>query len=381
MKQKEAHFCPYGSRCGGCSLGTLPYAAQLERKTRRIQTLLAPFGGRVEDCVHGPREGCRNKVHLVFGMNGGKPAVGFFSAETHRMVRVKSCPMHGDWFPILAETLEEWAGRFSIPVYEPRTGRGLLRFAAGRYLNGRLMLTVVSRSGRVPGLAVLHSLLEQRLGSTSLWLNLNDRRDSAIFSGSPRHIAGPGRLEASLLGVEFGLTPEAFFQVNEEMAAQLYTDIARLAKARKAGQLVDAYSGIGITSLLFARAGMQVISVEQVPAAVESARTLARRNGLSGQIQALCGDCAKVLPRLRLEGETLFFVDPPRRGLGESVCRTIARFAPWDILYLSCNPESLAEDLKRLQAGGYRLELARPYDLFPNTDHVETVCLLSQREQ
>ena len=379
MKEQKMRFCPYEDRCGGCPLAKLPYEAQLEQKTRRVQTLLKPFGGKRLPCVGGAREGCRNKVQLVFGREDGRPAVGFFSAETHRMVRVERCRMHGDWFPALAQTLEEWAGRFSIPIYEPRTGRGLLRFAVGRYLGGSLMLTVVSRSGKVPGLPMLHRLLEQRVGPTALWLNLNDRRDSAVFSPEFHHIAGPRQLTGTLLGVEFRLSPDAFFQVNEEMAARLYTRITGLARESGAETVVDAYSGIGITSLLFAKVGMRVVSVEQVPSAVSDARAMARKNGLSPQqLRALCGDCARVLPRLEVPEETLFFVDPPRRGLGEQVCTTILDFAPRHIIYLSCGPESLAEDLRRLTAGGYRLVSAQPYDMFPNTEHVETVVLLSR---
>lgn len=379
-KQKTAHFCPYGNQCGGCPLGDRPYAQQLEEKTKKLQDLLAPFGGKVAPCVPSSQRACRNKVHLVFGMEGGKPAVGFFSAETHRMVRVQKCLMHGDWFPVLAATLEEWAARYSIPVYEPRTERGLLRFAVGRYLEGQLMLTIVSRTGKLPGLDKLHTLLEQRIGTTSLFWNVNDRRDSAVFSGHIRYIAGPKQLSGTLLDVHFRLSPDSFFQVNVQTAEQMYKRILQLAKKSCALRVVDTYSGIGITSLLFARAGMQVVSVEQVLAAVNDARSMAQSNGLGDKIWTLRGDCAKVLPRLTREEKTLFFVDPPRRGLGEKVCRTILRFSPRDIIYLSCNPETLAEDLKRFTWSGYQLRLAEPYDMFPNTEHVETICLLHRAD-
>ena len=123
-----------------------------------------------------------------------------------------------------------------------------------------------------------------------------------------------------------------------------------------------------------------MVSVEQVPAAVAEARRLAEENGLSAKIRALCGDCARVLPGLRLAGETLYFVDPPRRGLGESVCRTILRFGPKHMIYLSCGPEALARDLRTLTRGGYRVIYAQPWDLFPNTPHVETLVLLSREK-
>ena len=380
MEEEARGICPYASACGGCSLREMPYANQLERKTERIRSLLKPFTEAVSPCVPGPQMECRNKVHLVFGREKGRVAVGFFSAETHRMVRVDACPMHGAWFSSLAAALEDWANRMHIPPYVPQTGRGLLRFAVARKLGDGLMLSIVSQNRKVPGLQALYARLKELFPRVSLWLNENDRRDSAVFSRRFFHIAGERKLFGTLLGVAFSLSPDAFFQVNEQMAARLYQRILTLAQQSGAQTVVDAYSGIGITSLLFARAGMRVISVEQTPSAVADAKEMARKNGLSGQIQALCGDCAKVLPRLRPEGETFFFVDPPRRGLGESVCRTIAEFAPRHVLYLSCGPDALAEDVRRLTAAGYRVQLAEPFDLFPHTEHVETVVLLSKGE-
>ena len=240
------------------------------------------------------------------------------------------------------------------------------------------MVTVVSQLPKLPGLDKLHAALEAVFGPTALWLNVNDRRDSAVFSRNFRHIAGPKKLRGTMLDVAFELSPDAFFQVNTQVAEMMYSRILQLAKEIAPATVVDAYSGIGITSLLFARAGMQVTSVEQVPSAVEDAKSMAKYNKLDGKVRALCGDCAKVLPNLHPKGDTLFFVDPPRRGLGESVCRTIAEFSPKYVLYLSCGPEALAEDIRRLQKGGYRLKLAEPYDLFPHTDHVETICLLER---
>lgn len=376
MKQK----CPIAGRCGGCPWADVPYEIQLARKSAYIRELLAPFGVESGDCVPGPEEGCRNKVHLVFGREGGRTRVGFFAGGSARFVPAKECPMHGKWFPALVRTLESWANAQHLPPYDPRSGKGTLRFAAGRYLGGKLMLTVVSQRERVPGLPALHQALEETVGETSLWLNVNDRRDSAVFSRNFRHIAGPRGLEGEMLGVRFRLSPESFFQVNEGMAARLYTRIVDLARETGARQVLDAYSGIGITSLLFARGGMPVVSVEQVPAAAAEARRLAEENGLSDSIRALCGDCARVLPRLEMAGGTLFFVDPPRRGLGESVCRTILRFGPKHMIYLSCGPEALARDLRILTRGGYRVVSAQPWDLFPNTPHVETLVLLSREK-
>ena len=373
-----AQACSCFPKCGGCTCRNLSYARQLEQKTAYIQKLLAPFEVKAAPCQGSAQDACRNKVHLAFTLADGAVRAGFFDSRTHRVVPVAKCPMHGEWYETLVTVVEAWAADCRIRPYEPRTGKGSLRFVAARYLGGKLMVTVVSQQPKLPGLDRLHAALEAAFGPTVLWLNINDRRDSAVFSRNFRHIAGPRKLRGSMLGVDFELSPDAFFQVNTQMAETMYSRILQLAKDIGPKTVVDAYSGIGITSLLFARAGMQVTSVEQVPAAVEDAKAMVRYNKLEGKVRALCGDCAKVLPRLNTKGDTLFFVDPPRRGLGESVCRTILDFAPKYVLYLSCGPEALAEDIRRLQTGGYRLKLAEPYDLFPHTEHVETICLLER---
>ena len=375
-----AQACSYFPKCGGCTCRNLSYARQLEQKTAYIQKLLAPFGVKAAPCQGSAQDACRNKVHLAFTLADGAVRAGFFDSRTHRVVPVAKCPMPGEWYETLVTVVEAWAADCRIRPYEPRTGKGSLRFVAARYLGGKLMVTVVSQQPKLPGLDKLHAALEASFGPTVLWLNVNDRRDSAVFSRNFRHIAGPRKLRGSMLGVDFELSPDAFFQVNTQMAEKMYSRILQLAKDIGPQTVVDAYSGIGITSLLFARAGMQVTSVEQVPAAVEDAKAMAKYNKLEGTVRALCGDCAKVLPRLNTKGDTLFFVDPPRRGLGESVCRTILDFAPKYVLYLSCGPEALAEDIRRLQKGGYKLKLAEPYDLFPHTEHVEVVTLLSRVE-
>ena len=256
-----AQTCPYFPQCGGCIARNRPYDKQLEQKTAYIKGLLKPFGGKVAPCAGGAEDGCRNKVHLAFCIEKGVVRAGFFDSRTHRVVPVKSCAMHGDWYEKLVAVTEDWCAQCRIIPYQPRTGKGSLRFVAARYLGDRLMVTVVSQQPRLPGLDKLHRMLEERFGPTGLWLNVNDRRDSAVFSQNFRHIAGPKKLRGELLEVKFELSPDAFFQVNTEMAARMYARILDMAKEIGPDTVVDAYSGIGITSLLFAKAGMQVTSV------------------------------------------------------------------------------------------------------------------------
>ena len=150
-------------------------------------------------------------------------------------------------------------------------------------------------------------------------------------------------------------------------------------KASKCSTVLDLYSGIGITSMLFAKSGKKVVSIELVPEAVENARQLARLNGLESKIKMLCGDCKDVLPTLKHGNNTIFFVDPPRKGLGFSVCQDITKFRPQTIIYLSCSPSSLAQDLSVFTHRGYSIKSITPYDMFPNTRHVETLVVLERK--
>ena len=186
-----ARTCSYFPKCGGCASRNLPYDKQLEQKTAYIKNLLKPFGGKVAPCVGGAEDDCRNKVHLAFCTEKGAVRAGFFDSKTHRVVPIRSCPMHGDWYENLVTVVESWCAQCRIIPYEPRTGKGSLRYVAARYLGGKLMVTVVSQQPKLPGLDKLHRALEEQFGPTGLWLNINDRRDSAVFSQNFRYIAGP----------------------------------------------------------------------------------------------------------------------------------------------------------------------------------------------
>jgi 23S rRNA (uracil1939-C5)-methyltransferase len=379
-KQATPPLCPYISECGSCQMLDKPYTAQLNTKTRIVSESLAHAGikANVNLCVGIAQFGCRNKTHLAFTELNRHPAVGFFNDRTHKVVPVKSCPMHGDWFASLAATLAGWADAYRLDAYKPWFGKGLLRFAVARHIGDTLMLTVVA-TDRVKHLDKLYNELTKIFPNVVLYQNINTARDSAVFSDRFTHVAGNKKLAGELLGVKFLLSPNSFFQVNEAVAARIYTDVLDAVKKTGASTVVDAYSGIGVTSMLFAGAGSSVISVELEPRAVEDAKELSRINDLSDKIKFICGDCAEVLPKLRgVAADSVFFVDPPRRGLGHDVCRTIIRFSPKNIIYLSCNPETLADDLRQFAGAGYTVNSVQPYDMFPNTGHVECVVLMSR---
>ncbi len=369
--------CPYFNECSNCNLLHSSYNSQIIRKKAMLSEALKKAGVSVDGFVEGKPFGYRNKVHLAFTDVGGKALVGFFNEETHRVIPVKKCLLHGQWFRTLVETLNEWAGDNHLTAFKPWDNEGLLRFAVCRYLDGNLMVTIVAREN-VRCLDSLYDALTASFDSVSLWLNINTQENSKVFSERFIHIDGKNKLESSLLGISFSLSPNSFFQVNEHIASRIYADVVSAVKESAPSQVVDLYSGIGLTSILFAKNGFDVTSTEIVVKAVEDAKELAEKNGVSDKINFVCGDCNNILPRLEVRENSVFFVDPPRKGLGPQVCRSILKKMPGKIIYLSCGPDSLADDLKTLMSGGYTVEKATGYDMFPNTKHMETLVILSK---
>jgi len=371
--------CKYFPRCGGCQLLHMDYEAGTRFKTALLRKRLLPLGFKeVSDCVSAGKASCRNKVHIAFGKKSNGIDIGFFDDNSHKVINTPSCPMHCDWYTDLVRILREWVTEFGIFVYEPRTLKGHLRFAAARCLHGNIMLTIVSTISAIKNLDELYNMLKVRFQKVSLWLNVNAEKTNEVMAGKLKHIAGDKKLSGNMLGVNFELGPKSFFQVNESMAETIYSKVVELIKESGAECVIDAYSGIGITSALFAKTGIEVISVEIVPEAVQDARALCRNNKVSG-VTHICGDITKILPTLRPQGKTAFFVDPPRAGLGDEVAKTVSAFAPETILYLSCNPASLARDLYIFCDNGYQITSVTPYDMFPNTKHLETLVCMTRK--
>jgi len=427
--------CPVYRNCGGCALLHLRYEEELRQKTAFVRKKLAPLRFsqvedeeelrqktafvrkklaplrffQVEDCVASEKEGfaSRNKVHIAFSSLGKELCVGFFDQTTHRVVNVPACPMHGDWYIRLARILKDWVSKFDIEVYDPKTNKGHLRFAAARYLNGFMMLTVVTASQKLGALSELYNMLRISFPRLSLWKNINAEQTNEVMAGQLFHVAGDRRLSGEMMGLRYQLSPDSFFQVNEGIAEKVYQKVFGLLRESGIANVIDLYSGIGITSALLAKAGYRVTSIEIEPAAVQDAKALCAANGITG-VTHLCGDVSELLPSLRSrqgtkqsetpsttpsdpsdqispsspaksEETVAFFVDPPRAGLGEEVCKELADFAPAMILYLSCNPASLAADLETLLSAGYQIESATPYDMFPHSRHLETLVCMTRK--
>lgn len=379
--------CSICDLCGGCTLMHIDYNEQLSIKKKHIQKTLSSVvdPDLVEETVGLSQFATRNKLHLVFGGKVGNIKLGFFNSASKKVVNVEACVCHPDWYPKLYRILKSWADEHKLSPYDPKLSKGLLRFAAVRVLDNSIMLTLVVTSEKLcenkdktsACIDELYSKLTRCFDRVSLWINLNKERTNEVMTGRIEHLRGEKTLKATMLDTKIVLRPTSFFQVNTEIASRIYSDVLELSKRSGSRVMVDCFSGIGVTSLLFAKHFEKVISIEIVQSAVACAKDMARLNEAQN-IEFICADANKVLPTLKIGAQSTFFVDPPRAGLGEKICRSILKFAPSQIVYLSCNPVTLKRDLEFLCGDKYKALLVRPYDMFPNTKHIETLVVLKR---
>lgn len=359
--------------CGNCVFLHIAYEQQLKIKREMAADALEPYFSDVSETVSVGEFGYRNKAHLAFAEQNRRLVSGFFNDLTHEIIPVKKCLLHAEWFETASKIILDWANSRSLRAYNPRTGKGLLRYALLRKTDDGLMLTIVINGGKLSGTETLCNSLKEKFGNVSFYTCNNKSATSSVLSGKLRLEKGDEYLSGEMSGVKFTLSPDSFFQINEKAAARIYADVSAMINNSPCETVIDCFSGIGITSALFAKSGKKVISIEIVPSAVCDAKRIGALNDLSGHISYFCGDAAKILPKIDAAENSIFFVDPPRSGLGEKTALMITEFSPKEIIYLSCNPKSLKEDLKTIIENGYKIVSATPYDLFPQTKHVETL--------
>lgn len=366
--------------CGNCAFLHLNYDEQLKLKKNVVKEAVEPYYMKTADVVSTGEFAYRNKAHLAFAEKNRKLILGFFDDVTRAVIPASGCLLHGEWFSVASKIILEWARERSFHAYNPRTGKGLLRFALLRRLGNNLMLMLVVNGGRLSGTDGLYEKLCDKFDKVSLYTCENKTAGSGVLTGKIRYVAGEERLNGEMLGVKFGLSPDSFFQVNERMAERIYSDVLEIINGSEAKNVVDCFSGIGITTALFARSGKRVISIEITPSAVRDAKKIGAINDLSTGISYLCGDVGRKLAEIRNAEDSVFFVDPPRSGLGEKTVLTITNFSPKEVVYLSCGPKALKEDVKTFIDNGYKIVSVTPYDLFPQTSHIETLVVLSHKK-
>ncbi len=375
--------CPAEKRCGGCALLSLPYEEQLERKQREISRLLKPF------CKAEPVIGMeapfhyRNKVHAVFGQRrDGTVISGTYEEGTHRIVPVESCLIEDETADQIIGTIRRLIPSFKYSIFREDNGTGLIRHVLVRIgkATGQTMVVLVTASRILPSKRnFVRALLKEHPQITTIVQNINDRKTSMILGEREEVLYGPGYIEDRLCGLSFRISSRSFYQVNPVQTEKLYSTAIRLAGLTKNSRVIDAYSGIGTIGLIAAAQAGEVISIELNAEAVRDARTNAKRNKVTN-IRFFRADATQFMKEaadIALRVDTVF-MDPPRTGSTPEFIRAAAKLKPGCVIYISCNPVTLARDLGVFKACGYTARRAVPVDMFPQCSDIETVVLLTR---
>ena len=378
--------CPLFGMCGGCQFRHMTYAEELRVKRQRVADALERVGGvRLElPPVMGAEcpERYRNKVQFpVATAREGGIAAGYYRARSHQVIPVEDCLLQPETVTRLRRAFVRAAEELGLTAYDERTGTGLLRHLYVRTNHrGEALCCIVANGTQLPGGARLVEALraaEPRLAGVVL--NVNTQDTNVILGPGYRLLWGRDNLEEELCGYTFRLSIPSFFQVNRAQTERLYGVALDFAGLTGRETVLDLYCGIGTISLCLAGRAKRVIGAEIVPQAVEDARDNASRGGVKNA-EFFCGDAGAVAAQLAKEQvrPDVICVDPPRKGLGPEVPAILAEMAPERIVYVSCDPATLARDVKRLEELGYGARRAQSVDLFPRTAHVETVVLLTR---
>ena len=384
VPERRAPECPVYGRCGGCACMHMSYAAELEFKRRKVDDALRRVGG-LDIAVDGiigsdAALGYRNKA--VFAVGGGsEPVFGFFRAGTHEVVPVEGCLLQSEAANACARAVTGWMRANGVPAYDEASGAGLIRHVFVRTSRaGGAVCCVVTAGGLGPRTDSLAAALRAACpGLTGVVLCVNKSRGNTVLAGSFYTLWGEAEMTDSLCGSEFSIAPQAFYQVNPPQAERLYSRAVELALPELGGTVFELYCGAGTISLSLARRAGRVVGAEIVPEAVENARENARRNGAEN-VEFICADAAEAAEHFRRSGESpdVIVVDPPRKGMSAAAVRECAAMSPERIVYVSCDPATLARDAKLFKEYGYSPAAATAVDMFPRTSHVETVVLLGR---
>lgn len=382
--------CPVAGPCGGCSLRHLDYAAELRAKQESVLDAFRRIGGLevpVLDILPSPEvDRYRNKVQFPVGVDkNGAPCIGFYAGRTHRIVPCPDCKLQPGVLNEIGNALCAFFAQQGIRPYDEQIGKGLVRhiFLRRGAHSGQIMVCLVCTRAKLPHAEQLCTALREQFPAIStILLNVNAKNTNVIL-GSENHILyGPGYIEDSLCGVPVRLGPLSFYQVNTLAAERLYGVAAQYAQLTPDDTLLDLYCGMGTIGLSMADQCRELIGVEIVPEAIESAKANAARMGkaVAAKSRFFCADAGQAATQLAAEGlnPDIVMLDPPRKGCDEATLSAVVRMAPRRVVYVSCNPATAARDAAWLEKNGYHAEKVQPVDLFPRTKHVETVCLLSK---
>ena len=386
MENKSVTECPYYKKCGGCSYQDVTYKKQLEIKQKQVRKELE--GICKVNPIHGMEqpEHYRNKVHAVFDRNRKNEIIsGVYEPKSHRVVAVDRCRIEDQTADAIIRDIRGLLKSFKIKIYDEDTQFGLFRHVLVRrgFSSGEVMVVLVLASPILPSSKnFVKALLNIHPEITTIVLNVNDKRTSMVLGEKETVLYGKGYIVDELCGKKFKISPQSFYQVNPVQTEFLYSKAIELAGLSGNERVIDAYCGIGTIGIIASDHAGEVISVELNRDAVRDAVANCKLNQCKN-VSVYANDAGKFMCRMAADNEhcDVVFMDPPRSGSDEAFLTSLLRLGPSKIVYISCNPETLARDLKFLVSNGYACKEAFPVDMFPWTGHVETVVLLSQLRQ
>ena len=382
-------YCPHFPSCVGCPFIKVPYPEQLLKKRAIVGRALAEYsslaGADVSPVVPSPqRLGYRARVKLVVRKNRDQVAMGLYVPQTHRVIDISSCPVHPRQVNQVVFYLKKKVLELGIAPYDERDDSGDLRYVDFRFSVARheLSLTLVTRHASFPQGAPLAKALQRRFPFiTGVIQNVNENRGNVIWGNSFRTLGGRDTIMERVGDLKLVFPAGVFSQANPFTARKLYDRVYELAALKGGETVLDLYCGVGPISLYLAVAARQVWAVDDSELSITTAKQNARRNG-RGNCRFIAGDVATTLTQLTkdLPRIDLMVLNPPRKGIKAAALEAVLAAGAPRIIYVSCEPRSLARDLDRLVAANYRVEQIQPFDMFPQTEEVETLVLLRKND-
>ena len=376
--------CAVAKLCGGCDFWHMDYDEETRLKADRVMQALNRIGGEtLEQIPILAAPDChnyRNKAQYPVASKKGRVFAGFFRSGTHQVVENERCLILPEESDRVKKAVIDYVNHYRITAYDETTGKGLLRHIYVRRgaVSGQILVCPVVNGRKLPHTEDLIDRLKKIPGFHTLVLSVNTKAGNTILGDEFINLYGPGYIEDTLCGLTFRLSPRSFYQVNHHQAQRLYEAAIAQAEITKEDLVLDLYCGVGTITLAMAKAAGKVIGVEVVEQAVQDAKENARRNGIENA-EFFCGDAGKAALELEAKGirPDVVVVDPPRKGLNADTIEALAKMSPRRIVYVSCDPATLARDVALLKKKGYCLKNAQAADLFPRCAHVESiVCLI-----
>ena len=381
--------CPIYAECGGCQLQHISYEGQMQVKRQQVKDAMERIGHQ-KDLTVLPVLGAenpwhyRNKVAFPVGKEKGKTIIGCFAQGTHKIIDASNCLIQDELNNDAINAVKEIIDKLGIPAYNEDTHTGVMRHVVARTgMKGQLMVVLVTATQELKRKKEIIKMLRSRLPQmVSLQQNIQTYRNNVILGRETKLLWGRPTIKAKLGKFAFNVSARSFFQVNTRQAEVLYDTALEYAQLTGKETVIDAYCGTGTISLYLAQKARKVYGVEIVSPAIKDAEKNARENNVRNA-EFIVGDCTKVMPRLYKQGvrPDVVVVDPPRAGCTEAVLQTFASMQPKRIVYVSCNPATLARDIEIMAKLGYKAKKVQPVDMFSHSSHVESVCLINRVEK